>query len=556
MATSFLGVAACATCAPLNPAYTAAEFRFYLEDIQAHAVIIGQDELGPIRGLAAEMRLPVLEIVSDPAAPAGLVRIAAQPGHAFAAVNFATAQDVALILHTSGTTARPKIVPLSQANLLASARNIARHLVLTPADRCLNVMPLFHIHGLIGALLASVASGASVVCAPGFHEASFFDWIAEHGPTWYTAVPTIHQAVAAQGERYRQQAPGHRFRFVRSSSSALPPKTFEALRALTGAPVVEAYGMTEASHQMTSNPLPPGVCKAGSVGLPCGVDVALMDEAGAFLPQGMTGEIVIRGPGVTAGYESNPEANAKAFTDGWFRTGDQGRFDEEGYLYIAGRLKEIVNRGGEKISPREIDEVLLEHPDVAQAVAFAVPHPSLGEDLAAAVVLKEGARVDEAGLRQFLFGRLADFKVPSAMVVTGAIPKGATGKVQRTSLHAKLGMLLARSFVAPTTDTERGMQAIFAAVLGVAQVGVHDNFFALGGDSLKGAQVMARVNGQHALALPVSLLFQHPTIAGLAREIDAAVLAAASLEAELAAEIAQMSDEEVARLLADQEPSS
>ncbi|HSV54570.1 MAG TPA: acyl--CoA ligase, partial [Burkholderiaceae bacterium] len=421
MAVCFLGVAACATCAPLNPAYTAAELRFYLEDIQAQAVIIGRDERSPMRALAAEMHLPVLEISSDPAAPAGLFRIAAPPSQALAATDgpapdFAGEQDIALILHTSGTTARPKIVPLSQANLLASAGNIARHLALTPADRCLNVMPLFHIHGLVGALLASMASGGSVVCAPGFHEASFFDWIAGHGPTWYTAVPTIHQAVVAQGERYRQQAPGHQFRFVRSSSSALPPKTFEALRALTGAPVVEAYGMTEAAHQMTSNPLPPGVCKAGSVGLPAGVEVALMNEAGQLLAQGMTGEIVIRGPGVTSGYESNREANAKAFTDGWFRTGDQGRFDEEGYLYIAGRLKEIVNRGGEKISPREIDEVLLEHPDVAQAVAFAVPHPSLGEDLAAAVVLKEGATVDEAGLRSFLFGRLADFKVPSAIV--------------------------------------------------------------------------------------------------------------------------------------------
>ncbi len=553
MASAFLGVAACATCAPLNPAYQASEFRFYLEDLGARVVVMRKGDNGPLRKLAAEMGLALVEVDSDPALPAGRFRLTTTAPAGAESRGDSAPDDVALILHTSGTTARPKIVPLSHANLIASARNIARHLALQPADRCLNVMPLFHIHGLVAALLASMASGASVVCTPGFAAPGFFDWIAEFEPSWYTAVPTIHQSVLAQGALYRQRSPRHQFRFVRSSSAALPPKTFEQLQALMGAPVVEAYGMTEASHQMASNPLPPGRRKAGSVGVAAGVDIALMDETGRLLAPGATGEIVIRGAGVTSGYESNPDANAKSFVDGWFRTGDQGRVDAEGYLYISGRLKEIVNRGGEKVSPREVDEALLEHPAVAQAVAFALPHPTLGEDLVAAVVLRDGASDDEAALRSFLFARLAGHKVPSAIVFVDAIPKGATGKVQRSSLHEKLGGLIARPFVAARNDVERSLEAIFSEVLVHAPVGVHDNFFALGGDSLKAARVMSRITAQHGVDLALPLLFRHPTIGGLAAELEAAKRAADGWAQRLEAEIDQMSDDEVARLLADEE---
>ncbi len=552
MATAFLGTAACSICAPLNPAYEAAELRFYLEDLRARVVIVRKGASGPVMGVAKELGIAVLEIEEDPALPAGKFRVAASPADRVAAAQRPGPQDVALLLHTSGTTARPKIVALSQANLVASSRAIARHLALQPGDRCLNVMPLFHIHGLVGALLASVASGSSIVCTPGFDADAFFDWTAQFKPTWYTAVPTIHQAVVANGALYRQKAPAHRFRFVRSSSSALPPKVFEMLQELTGAPVVEAYGMTEASHQMASNPLPPGKRKPGSVGIAAGAHVALMDDAGRLLGPGAAGEIVIRGPGVIAGYENNPQASARAFTDGWFRTGDQGRFDGEGYLFIAGRLNEIINRGGEKISPREIDDALLEHPDVAQAVAFAVPHLTLGEDLAAAVVLRDGAEADDEGLRGFLFKRIAEFKVPSAIVFVDKIPTGATGKVQRTGLHDRLGSQMAKPFVGPRTELERSLEAIVRKVLGCGALGLHDNFFAVGGDSLKGTQVVARVNAQHGVELPGPALFRHPTIAGLALEVDAAQGASARAAAELAAQIAAMSDDEVARLLAQE----
>jgi acyl-CoA synthetase (AMP-forming)/AMP-acid ligase II len=354
---------------------------------------------------------------------------------------YAEPDDIALVLHTSGTTARPKIVPLSQRNLVASAGNIIRSLALTDADRCLNVMPLFHIHGLIAALLSTLASGGSVVCTPGFDAFRFFAWINETKPTWYTAVPTMHQLVLSRASRQADVIARNKLRFVRSSSAALPPVVMEELEKTFGAPVIEAYGMTEATHQMAANPLPPAARKPGSVGIGAGVEVGIMNDGGDILGQGLLGEIVIKGGNVTAGYENNPTANESSFTEGWFRTGDQGYLDEEGYLFLTGRLKEIINRGGEKVSPREIDEVLLQHPAVAQAVAFAMPHERLGEEVAAAVVLFEGAKAEEKELREHAASHLADFKVPRTIVILQDIPKGATGKVQRIGLAEKLGLV-------------------------------------------------------------------------------------------------------------------
>ncbi|HHN73354.1 MAG TPA: AMP-dependent synthetase, partial [Thermopetrobacter sp.] len=358
-ATAFLGVASAAACAPLNPAYRTEEFLFYLEDLRARALVIEAGSDSPAREAAEKLGVRVIEVETAAGAPAGRLRwrgIETETGP----VEFARPENVALVLHTSGTTARPKLVPLTQANLTASARHIREALRLTPEDRCLNVMPLFHIHGLVGAVLSTLAAGASVVCTPGFEARRFFGWLEEFRPTWYTAVPTMHQGVLAQAEREPEAARRAGLRFIRSSSVPLPPQVMARLEELFGAPVIESYGMTEASHQMASNPLPPGERKPGSVGVPAGPEVAVMDEEGHLLPAGRVGEVVIRGPNVTAGYEGNPEANSKAFTNGWFRTGDQGYFDEDGYLFLTGRLKEIINRGGEKISPREVDEVLLD----------------------------------------------------------------------------------------------------------------------------------------------------------------------------------------------------
>jgi acyl-CoA synthetase (AMP-forming)/AMP-acid ligase II len=347
---------------------------------------------------------------------------------------------VALVLHTSGSTSRPKIVPLLQRNVTASARNIRTALQLTPDDVCLNIMPLFHIHGLMAAVLSSLDAGAQVHCSPGFNALRFFNWLDEVRPTWYTAVPTMHQAILTRASRHAEELGRARLRLIRSSSASLAPQVMAELERTFGCPVIEAYGMTEAAHQMTSNPLPPRERKAGSVGVPAGPEVAIMDEEAKILPRGQTGEIVIRGANVTPGYEANPEANENAFIDDWFRTGDQGVIDRDGYLRLTGRLKELINRGGEKIAPIEIDVVLMDHPAVQQCVAFAMPHHSLGEDIAAAVVLREGHTCTDRELRDFAARRLEHWKVPRKFVFVREIPKGRTGKLQRIGLAAKLGL--------------------------------------------------------------------------------------------------------------------
>jgi len=279
-----------------------------------------------------------------------------------------------------------------------------------------------------------------VVCAPGLSAFRFFNWFKDARPTWYTAVPTMHQAILGRADRNREILARSRLRFIRSSSASLPPQVMLELEKTFGVPVIESYGMTEAAHQMASNPLPPRPRKPGSVGIAAGPEVAILDEIGGLLERGMIGEVAIRGPNVTPGYEANPEANTKAFSNGWFRTGDQGLLDDEGYLRLTGRLKELINRGGEKISPLEVDEVLMDHPAVAQVVTFGMPHEKLGEDVAAAVVLRDGQTATERELRDFAATRLADFKVPRKILILSEIPKGATGKLQRIGLASKLGL--------------------------------------------------------------------------------------------------------------------
>ena len=441
MATCFLGAACGVTTAPLNPAYRADEFEFYLSDLKARLLVVEHDSTSAAIEVAQRLGVRIVDLHPGEAAGDFTLRArgdeaAAPPAHP----GPAEPDDIAMVLHTSGTTSRPKIVPLSQRNLCASAGNIARTLGFTPADRGLNVMPLFHIHGLIAGVLSPVSAGSAVFCTPGFNALRFYAWMDEAAPTWYTAVPTMHQAIVSRASKNLEVIRRHPLRFIRSSSSSIPPQVIRELEEVFGAPLIESYGMTEATHQMASNPLPPAVRKPGSVGLPAGPQVAIMGEDGTLLPAGEVGEIVIRGANVTAGYENNPKANAEAFVDGWFRTGDQGMKDAEGYLSLTGRLKEIINRGGEKISPREVDEVLMDHPAVAQVVCFAIPHAKLGEEVGAVVVLREGAQVTERELQAFVAQRLADFKVPAKLLFMDEIPKGATGKLQRIGLAARLGL--------------------------------------------------------------------------------------------------------------------
>ncbi|AFZ26137.1 acyl-CoA synthetase (AMP-forming)/AMP-acid ligase II [Cylindrospermum stagnale PCC 7417] len=519
MAVAFLAVTACATSAPLNPGYSAAEFDFYLSDLNAKALIVQSGIDSPARLAAATRNIPILELVPQLDAEAGVFQLIGETNLPKITKSVVKNQDIALVLHTSGTTARPKIVPLTQANLYISAQNIKNVLELKPSDRCLNIMPLFHIHGL-STVFSSLAAVSSVVCTPGFDATKFFKWLEVLQPTWYTAVPTLHQAILAEVEANRSLSEKSSFRFIRSASSALPPQVLEALELAFNVPVIESYGMTEAAPQIASNPVPPKKRKVHSVGMAAGPAVAIIDEAGNFQAEGEIGEIVIQGSNVTQGYENNPQANFMAFANGWLKTGDLGYLDSDGYLFVTGRLKEQINRGGEKISPREIEEVLLDYPGVAEAVTFAVPHPTLGEDIAAAIVLRQNAHVTEKEIRAFVATKLAEFKVPTQVVFLAEIPKGSTGKLQRIGLAKKLASQLKIIYIAPRTETEKALAAIWAEVLGIEKVGIYDNFFALGGDSLQALRLFAEIDTRLGKTLSISTLIAAPTVDQLADIIN------------------------------------
>jgi len=441
MIVSFLAASSVGAAAPLNPAYRLDEFRFYLEDTGARALIVpptGSDEARAAAGdqtLIIEADLDSEDQVrfSSSGTTGGMTGAMAGAPRAG---DYPDDDETALVLHTSGTTSRPKRVPLSHTNLKISARNVAETYRLTAEDVSLCVMPLFHVHGLVASTLATLFTGGTVVVPPRFNPLSFWSTVRDHRASWYSAVPTIHQVLLARSRGGGRPEGAEHLRFIRSCSAALPAQMMADLEERFGAPVLEAYGMTEAAHQMASNPLPPGARKPGSVGRGTAVSIAILDEAGNLLPAGATGEVSIQGPNVFSGYEGNAEATAASFSNGWFRTGDQGCLDNDGYLTLVGRIKELINRGGEKISPREIDEALLTHPAVSEAVCFGVPDRVYGEGVAAAVVLKSEAT--EAELIAHCRGSLADFKCPSVIYIVEAIPRTATGKIQRRNVAAEI----------------------------------------------------------------------------------------------------------------------
>ncbi len=530
MAVACLAVAASATCIPLNPAYGISEFDAYLPELRAKAVIVQAGLDSPVRAAAHTHGLSIIELAPVLEAEAGNFVLTGETGSGIARQGCAQPEDFALVMATSGTTARPRLVPLTHATVCRAALAIGEALALVESDRLLSVLPLFHSHGLISTMLASLLAGASVLCTPGFDASRFFAWMAEFHPTWYSAVPAIHQAVLARAALNRDIIARCPLRFIRSSSAALAPQVLADLERAFDAPVIEIYGMTEAST-ITCNPLPPRRRKPGSVGVAVGSEVAIMAEGGTLLPAGQPGEIVVRGVSVLQGYDNDPLASRNAFTQGWFRTGDQGFLDPEGYLFITGRLKELINRGGEKIAPQEVDDVLITHPAVAQAATFAVPDARLGEEIVAAVVLHPKAAATAAEIRQFAAARLADFKVPRQVLLVEDIPKSPTGKLQRRVLAEQFGLMAGdragpvtrAEFVAPRTLVEEVLAGLWAQVLDVERVGIHDNFFEGGGDSLLATQLLSRV--QEVLHVMVSFrsFFETPTVGGLARSIARAI---------------------------------
>ena len=524
LAVAILTVASSAVCAPVNPTFGIEELEGYFADLRPRAVITPAGIDSPARHAARSQGIRVIELSTAHDAEAGLFTLAGDRGTA-ASNEPVVASDTALLLPTSGTTSRPKIVPQRHANVCTSAYAHGVAFALKETDRCLNMLPLFHGHGLHANLVASLAAGASVVCIPGLDANRFAGWLTAFQPTWYSAVPTIHQAILAQARRSHERLADSRLRFVRSSSASLPPRVFAELEQTFESPVIEWYGMTEVtSAPIACNPLPPRRRKAGSVGQTAVLDVAIMGEQGALLLGGQTGQVVVRGATVTAGYDGNPSATEAAFAGDWFKTGDLGSFDDDGYLFLVGRVREMINRGGEKVAPQEVDEVLLDHPAVAEAVTFAVPHATLGEDVASAVVLRPNAAATPKEIRQFAISRVADFKVPRQVLILNEIPKGPTGKIQRVGLAEKLGLAnggaMPQSFIAPRTPLETMLAEHWAEILQVERVGIHDNFFALGGDSLLATHVLAHVFEVMHVELDVSCLFETPSVAEIADQIE------------------------------------
>jgi len=519
IATAFLSVTRAAVAAPLNPRFTKSEFLFYLDDLHPAAVIVAEPDTTNCTEAADELGISIIALSDAPDGPAGTFMMSI-PDAAQSDDPSPHPEDVALVLHTSGTTGRPKIVPLSHGNLHRSAHNVAMTLGLTAHDRCLNMMPLFHIHGLVAALLSSLIGGGSVVCTPGFNAAAFPEWLDSFQPTWYTAVPTMHQAVLKRASLDGLEAPiPSTLRFIRSSSAPLAPSVLEQLEQTFDVPVVEAYGMTEAAHQMTSNPLPPAMRKLGSVGPGAGVEVRIASGDGAFLGNGEIGEVVVRGTNVTIGYLGGTDRSSAFFPDNWFRTGDQGYLDDDGYLFLTGRLKEIINRGGESIAPREIDEVLLDHPSVVEAIAFAVPDRDLGEEVAAAVVASDRSTT-ENDLREFAAGRLTFSKVPKRVILVDEIPKGPTGKLQRIGLADVLGLT---TVVQPAEDSAGNLgvgltaaaevvATFWSEILKMETVDADTMFLELGGDSLAATALVIKIEERYGIELPLMEFYDAATV--------------------------------------------
>jgi acyl-CoA synthetase (AMP-forming)/AMP-acid ligase II len=405
-----------ATALPVNAALTSSELDRHARDLRpSHALVHEAD--GP-RSAYEAMGVPVsgIDLAGSPA------EATAQNG------SLPPMRDdaIALILQTSGTTGGPKSVPLSQTNVAASTATIAATYECSPGDTAFCMMPLFHVHGLVGVTLTTLASGGTVVIPSRVRMSAFWELMVEHAITWLSAVPTMLASIPKGPQRE------HRLRFIRSASSALPPTLAARLESDTGVPVLEAYGMTEATHQLASNPLPPRDRIPGSVGVATGTEISIVDADWSHLPSGETGEVVVRGTSVTRGYLDNPAANAASFRDGWFRTGDLGQMSESGYVRLVGRIKEMINRGGEKISPREVDEALLTHPSVVEAATYAAPDEKYGEVVHAVVVTHDG--VEAKDLIEHCIDKLAPFKIPRIIHIADSIPKGPTGKIQRSIL--------------------------------------------------------------------------------------------------------------------------
>ena len=505
MSTTLLGVCSAAIAASLNPAYREDEFADYFREIRVSYLVIRRGVNSPARAAAAKMGIKVLELTEDSGAllPEGQ---SVREGAPAVEMEQPDTNDIALILLTSGSTGRSKKVPLTHRNICVSVRDTCRTLELTPDDRCLCMWEQFHIGGLVDLLMVPLASGGSVICTGGFDASRFFELLGTNRPTWYQGVPaTVHELMAHA--RKHGIAPGtNSLRFIRVTASALAPKLMGELEEYFGVPVITTFGMTEAAPLITTNLLPPHARKAGSTGPSCGPEVAVMDAEGNLLKTGKVGEVWVRGENVMSGYEDAPEANAQSFRNGWFRTGDTGFLDEDGYLFLKGRIKESINRGGEKITPQEIDDVLLTHPEIAEAISFHIPHSVLGEDVAVAVVLHKPGSLTANDIRDYVAARLAEFKVPRKVLFVDSFTRGPSGKVNRSALADVLGVTAEKPHEEPVTPLEKTIADIWKRELNIPRVGRNDTFADLGGDSLSTARMILAIEKNLGRRLPIEVL--------------------------------------------------
>jgi acyl-CoA synthetase (AMP-forming)/AMP-acid ligase II/acyl carrier protein len=525
-AVAMVAVAAGAVCVPLNPGFTYDEYQRYFGELRLAVLLTHAHSNSASRRAAHTLGIPVIEVVTRPHDGTGAFSIVGQVPQRAADDEFASGADDAFLLLTSGSTSRPKTVPLTHASVCQSAGNVCTALELGSRDRLLSVLPLFHGHGLISGLLAALTAGSSVVCTPGFDATGFFGWLTEFRPTWYTAVPAIHQAILSAADSHKEAAQRSSLRLVRSASTSLPNEVLGGLEALFGVPVIDTYGMTEAATQITANPLQRR--KPGSVGPPAGPEIAILDSRGRRLAGGRRGEIALRGPTITRGYDNDAAATASAFRDNWFRTGDLGYLDADGYLFIVGRIKEIIHKGGQKVAPAEVEGALLSHPDVIDAAVFPVPHRRLGADVAAAVVLRQDAKVSAQRLRDFARERLAGFKVPGLIRIVPEIPKGGGGKIKRGELAAAFSKTPPAAdkrhgeMVSPRSELEAQLAGIWADLLDIDQVGVDQDVFALGVDSLAITQMILRLEERFGVDFSFEDIFNAPTVAALALRVESA----------------------------------
>jgi amino acid adenylation domain-containing protein len=523
-AIAVTATAAGAVCVPLNPRFTADECQRYFPDLRLAALLTMAGMSSPGRDVAGTLGIPVIDLTPRPDEGLGAFDLhSSNLGRPRLDEPAATPDDDAIILLTSGSTSRPKSVPLTQANICLSGRNVVEALALEGQDLLLNVLPLFHAHGLISGLMGALAAGSGVLCTPAFDPAAFFGWLTAFRPTWYTAVPSFHRAILSAADRLKLARAPSSLRLVRSASASLPLEVMNKLEALFGVPVIETYGMTEGSSQIASNPLE--WRKPGSVGRATGSEIAILDDDDRFLGPGQQGEIALRGPTITRGYENDLAATATSFRNGWFRTGDLGHLDSDGFVFIVGRLKEVIKRGGMQVAPAEVEDALLCHPDVIEAVAFSVPHERLGEDVAAAIVARADAEISPHQIRSFARERLASYKAPGRIHVVPAIPKSSTGKVNRSEMARTLGVASSaapadRDSISPRPDVEAALAAMWAEILEVGQIAADQDVFALGADSLAVTQMLSRVREHFGVALSFEDIFDSPSVDSLAERLQ------------------------------------